>query len=260
MALLDYAENHYSQFGEDGVLRRVFDVIGAGGRTCCEFGAWDGVHFSNTRALIEDGWRGVLIEADPDRYAELEAANPSPHVTVHAAVDDRDNTLVTLLEQHGVDTALDFVSIDIDGEDLYVLRSLGVRPRVICIEAMTAHDPAAPEVARELAATGVGQPLGVIAEAGRALGYRLVCFTGNAFLLRTDIQAEFPTLSPEDAWEQNIRRVGWDDRRWLYRMNLGIESPFHRFGNRCATARRLGIPPREWLPARLRQLRRLAFG
>jgi hypothetical protein len=39
--------------------------------------------------------------------------------------------------------------------------------------------------------------------------YRLVCFTGNAFLLRDDIEADFPTLSPAVAWSENIARIGW---------------------------------------------------
>ena len=37
-------------------------------------GTRGGVHFSNTRALVEQGWRAVLIEPHPERHAELAAA------------------------------------------------------------------------------------------------------------------------------------------------------------------------------------------
>ena len=72
--LLSHARNEFSQNGEDGVLARLLDLTGPGHRTCCEFGAWDGIHFSNTRALVLKGWRGIFIEGDPGKFAALAAS------------------------------------------------------------------------------------------------------------------------------------------------------------------------------------------
>lgn len=36
-----------------------------------EIGAWDPITFSNTRALVELGWRGVMIEPSPGPFIEL---------------------------------------------------------------------------------------------------------------------------------------------------------------------------------------------
>jgi hypothetical protein len=50
-------ENVYSQFGEDSILKAIFERIPTnqnGVRTCVEFGAWDGLHFSNTAKLIKE--------------------------------------------------------------------------------------------------------------------------------------------------------------------------------------------------------------
>lgn len=37
----------------------------------CDIGAYDGITFSNTRALSERGWSGVLIEPSPESFAGL---------------------------------------------------------------------------------------------------------------------------------------------------------------------------------------------
>src|ERR1700675_5033925 len=109
-ALIDYRSNIHSQFGEDGVIERVFAVVGETTRTCCEFGAWDGIHFSNTRALVERGWRGVFVEADPERFEELRDLYPTGcgHVTIQAAVDDQDATIGRLLADAAFGDELDF--------------------------------------------------------------------------------------------------------------------------------------------------------
>ena len=56
--------NVYSQFGEDGILAAIFEKLGTCNKWVLECGASDGVFFSNSRKLIEEGWNGVLVEAD----------------------------------------------------------------------------------------------------------------------------------------------------------------------------------------------------
>jgi hypothetical protein len=69
---LNYASNKTSQCGEDGILEHLFALLGLpadGGRGyCVDIGAWDGKHLSNTYSLVhEQGWGGLLVEADPTR-------------------------------------------------------------------------------------------------------------------------------------------------------------------------------------------------
>lgn len=52
----------------------------------CEIGAFDGVTHSNTLALEEQGWTGLLIEPNPEQFAECVANRPrSDHrcIAVH---------------------------------------------------------------------------------------------------------------------------------------------------------------------------------
>lgn len=58
----------YSQNREEEVILKYFDGhVG----TFVDLGANDGITFSNTRALAERGWKGVLIEPDPAAFLKL---------------------------------------------------------------------------------------------------------------------------------------------------------------------------------------------
>ena len=58
----------YSQNKEEEIILHYFS--GQTG-TFIDIGANDGITFSNTRALAERGWKGVLIEPSPKAYAKL---------------------------------------------------------------------------------------------------------------------------------------------------------------------------------------------
>ena len=63
--LNDFRNNIYSQNGEDGIIDQINKLLGFNNNSnywCVEFGAWDGVHLSNTYNLVRNGWNAVYIE------------------------------------------------------------------------------------------------------------------------------------------------------------------------------------------------------
>lgn len=72
-----------SQFGEDllawDILNRPFDGF------FVEVGAFDGFDFSVSYGLESVGWKGLLVEAIPERFRQCEARRPGSRV-VHAAL------------------------------------------------------------------------------------------------------------------------------------------------------------------------------
>lgn len=48
--LLDFKDNIYSQTGEDGIVRKILEVLPEKDKWCVEFGAGDGVFLSNVRS------------------------------------------------------------------------------------------------------------------------------------------------------------------------------------------------------------------
>jgi len=137
MKLTDYSYNKYSQFGEDGIIDKIFDIIKPGSKVCVEFGAWDGIHCSNTANLWRNGWKGILIEGDAKRFAQLvKNAQPFDCMAVcrYVGISGGD-TLENILKEKKTDPDIDLLSIDIDGDDYHIIASLSsMRPRVIICE------------------------------------------------------------------------------------------------------------------------------
>jgi hypothetical protein len=135
--LSDYAYNVYSQFGEDGMIEKVFEILGPLSRVCIEVGAWDGFYNSNTANLWTNGWKGILIEADESKYISLvkNVKKFNCHCIKAFVSYEKHNTLERILKQEGISEDIDFLSIDVDGDDYYIFESLKeLKPRLITCE------------------------------------------------------------------------------------------------------------------------------
>lgn len=211
MTLLSHwASNTYSQTGEDGVLQEIVRRLGEGTKVSVEFGAGDGVSCSNTRNLWRhQGWKAVLIEADGDLYKRMVANLQEPvaaNVTAKWAKVETsgsgsiDGILTTLGIQ-----AVDFMSIDVDGDDYWIFAGMEARPRIVSIEfnkTIPVHLDVRPR--------GPGNRMGVglltIKRTAEQKGYRVIGATdANAWLVRTedagafaDIDVSLPALLPAD--------------------------------------------------------------
>lgn len=92
----------YGQNSEDIAIQSYFDSIQQYSGRVLDIGAFDGITFSNSRALIEQGWRGVLVEADFGN-AENCRKNNIGHdtLTLCAAVDPHDTGIKTFYSSNG---------------------------------------------------------------------------------------------------------------------------------------------------------------
>jgi hypothetical protein len=132
--LTRYERRIYSQNGEDGILQAIFTRVGTTNRYFVEFGARDGTQ-CNTRYLADHhGWRGLLLD---DHYE-----NPARALHREFVTAENINSLFT---KYDVPTEFDLLSIDIDGNDLWVWNSIEARwrPRVLVIEYNSSTGPSA---------------------------------------------------------------------------------------------------------------------
>lgn len=200
----------YSQFDEDGIIAHIFSKIGKGDRAFLEIGCSDGLE-NNTHALLLEGWRGVWIDADVKKAAFLAKHLPAtPRLIIKRAfvsVSNGQDIVSDALTQLGI-KRIDFLSIDIDGDDLNVLLAIlkCITPRVICAEYNAKFPP--PMRVSVQGRSGEfwsgddyhGASLSAIEEALHDEGYRLVsCGASgvNAFFVRTDEAGAFPQFTVE---------------------------------------------------------------
>ena len=156
---LSLARHHaqvYSQNGEDGIIAEIFRRIGVTDRLFIEIGVGTGQE-NNTRLLLEQGWRGVWIDANRpelararDEFSRFTASGALVIVEAIACAE----TIEAILDTAGLPGQVDFLSLDIDQNTSHVWRSLQRRARVACIEynasvpasvaLEVAYDPARP--------------------------------------------------------------------------------------------------------------------
>ena len=209
MILADHSNKVYSQSGEDGIIKTIFEIIGTSSKLCIEFGAWDGILNSNTANLWRNGWKGILIEADKIKYEAL-VRNAAGYdcYCIHAFVSHTgENTLENILRRQDLLREVDFLSIDIDGNDYFVFESLSeLRPRLIACE----YNPTIPyhlELVPE-PENFFGCSILSLVRLAESKAYRLVALTEtNAFFVRDDDYvrfSEYDTSLPSLALTKHI--------------------------------------------------------
>lgn len=117
-----YRNQVYSQCWEDGIIQRIFECIGETNKYFVDIGASDGQRNSNTANLrINKKWSGLLIDKNPKNdFVKKE------YVTAENVND--------ILKKHNVPEEFDLLSLDIDGNDYWIWKSLAYKPRVVVIE------------------------------------------------------------------------------------------------------------------------------
>lgn len=180
--LYEYAANTYSQFGEDGIIKEVFKIIGAKSKLVVEFGAWDGFLYSNTAALWAKDltWKAVLIEGDQERYTDLIKNTKKYNVVpINAWVGiNKDDCLEAILENNGITQEIDLLSIDVDGNDYHIFNSLKkIKPRVVVCEynpTIPFHYDAYAPYSKD---NNFGQSVGALKRIAEKKGYKLIALT-----------------------------------------------------------------------------------
>lgn len=135
--LRDYSKKVWSQRGEDGIIEKIFSVLGIENGHAVELGAWDGIKYSNVYNLIKKGWSATLIEGDADRYQTLlENMREFPSVAAFNRMVslEKGSTLTEILRIANAPHNFDILSLDLDGIDYWVWDELQFKPKLVVIE------------------------------------------------------------------------------------------------------------------------------
>jgi len=208
----------FSQNGEDGVLAEIFRRIGVGGGGFVEFGVETGAEGNCVFLADVLGWPGLFMEGDPDYCHHLHAKYRwSVGVRTIFAMVTPDN-IESMFRDGGVPPEPDVLSIDIDGQDVWVWRAIrAYRPRVVVIEYNATLDPDRRQAEPEGMEGGwqrtdfYGASLGALIAVGAELGYRLVHteITGNnAFFVREQDAGHFSPVQERRGPNHFLRGTG----------------------------------------------------
>jgi len=186
MNLLNYKKTITSQFGEDGIIEKIFEIIKPTNKWCVEFGAGDGKYLSNTWNLINKGWTGILIESNKEKFNRIPINNKIFKYNKFVNFEGN-NTIDNILKKiNSAPKDIDLISIDIDGIDYHIWKSLKeVEPKVIIIEFNPTIDNNIIFIQNKDMKVNQGSSLKAIVELGRKKGYELIAVTDtNAIFVK----------------------------------------------------------------------------
>jgi hypothetical protein len=152
-SLPTYGFNNFSQFEEDGILLYIFSRIGETNRKVLELGAGSARECMASNLIINHNWQGFLVDgSDKNRKIAREFFSNfhntriwQPKFLVRWITAENVNEICEDFEING---EIDLLSLDIDGNDYWVLSALErVSPRVIVLEIQNSI-PASVSVAR----------------------------------------------------------------------------------------------------------------
>jgi len=173
-----YKKSH-SQNGEDIIVKFIFDSIGIKTPSYIDIGAHDPLRMSNTALFYSLGSKGINIEPDPELFQKIthyrkrdinlnigisrEESEMDFYIMSHPALSTfskeaamnahqeggasiieirkiRTTTIPGIISKYWNNKFPDFLSIDVEGLDLEILKSINFSktfPKVICAETIS---------------------------------------------------------------------------------------------------------------------------
>lgn len=210
----------YSQNDEDGIIQEICRRLDIAAGTFCEIGVENGLE-CNSLYLLHKGWTGCWIEANASHTTFIATKFKSivgRQLRLLPKIVSAENIDECLAAARADDRDIDLLSIDIDGNDIYLFERMTASPKIVCIEynakfpgdivKQQTYDPQKQWTGTDY----MGASLKALAQVGAKKGYRLVGtnVTGsNAFFVRNDLAGD---LFPDDCSAEHLYHPA---RYWL---------------------------------------------
>jgi hypothetical protein len=199
----------YAHDGEDVIAHQLLKRIGIRSQTAVEFGGHDGFYKANTAYFREAlGWRSIMFDLEPRselvRRAQITAEN----------IND-------VFMDHEVPEDVDIVSIDVDGNDLWIWKALQYRPSLVIIEYNPRFKPWRKRTIPYDPNRGAwdrteyyGASAGALVALGREKGYALVASTNGNLIFSPE--GLLPAMSVHQVKQRKKKeKLDLKNRKWV---------------------------------------------
>ena len=206
-----------SQNNEDGIINHIFDILKIDKLNFIEIG-FD-YYQNNSLAVLKRCNKGLFVDGDNKKVIILKNVlklfYPATKITVQNALVDIDNINQIKEQNFKNQEEIDFLSIDVDGIDYYLLKEINFKPKLICIEYnfwfgkdLSCAVPYKKNYSIDSLSNYVGASLKAITELANSKGYHLIALDSacvNAFFIRDDLKHNFEILNLEKSFKYPLK-------------------------------------------------------
>jgi len=218
-SLHDHEYQIFSQWGEDGILDYLVRSANIQNKTFVEFGVEDFTEANTRWLLMNQGWRGLVIDGSAEnieriRKSAISWKYPLTAVSSFITVEN----INELLLRHAPSRLLGILSIDVDGVDYWIWKAIhAVTADIVVVEynslfgpdeAVTIpYDSSFQRSKAHFSHSYYGASIAALTQLGEEKGYACVGSNSagnNAFFLRKDLLSS--SLSALTASQAYVRR------------------------------------------------------
>lgn len=210
-----------SQWGEDGIIEWLCHKLPGIDRSFVEFGV-ENYGEANTRFLLQNrSWRGLIMDGNPANMAHVrsEAIHWMHDIVAENAFITAEN-INELITRNGFAGELGILSVDIDGNDYWVLKAIDcVNPAILIAEingvlgdnrAITVpYDPSFQRLSAHHSGQYFGASIKAMISLAAERGYSFVGTNSNgvnAFFVRNDLaEPVLSSIETVKAWPARHR-------------------------------------------------------
>lgn len=222
----DYGFKVFSQNNEDGLLQYILHHTKITQKTFIEFGV-ESYQECNTRfLLLHNNWSGLIMDGSEDSMEALKHQSIywKRMIESKGAFVTKDN-INNLISESGLGGNIGLLSIDIDGNDYWVLDAIEcVDPQILICEynpIFGSKEKVSIPYKADFWRTDAhysnlywGASLGAFTHIANERGYKLVCINNlgnNAFYVKRDA-CDLPEIDIENAWHDAVYRESVDKK------------------------------------------------
>ena len=213
----NYEFKKTSQNNEDGIIEHIFDKIHLKKINFIEIG-FD-YYENNSLNFLSKTNKGLFIDGSSEKVFKLKCIlnliYPFKKIDVVSECIDKEN-LNSVIEKHfeKKEQEVDFLSIDVDGNDYYLFETLKIKPKIVCIEYNFWFGPNAKcsiPYNKNFSWDGSiysGASLSSLCSLAKKKGYHLIALESNcvnAFFVRSDLKNNFEIIDNLQSFRTPIK-------------------------------------------------------
>lgn len=232
-SLNDYEFKVFSQWGEDGIIQHLIKSLEIKNKTFIEFGVEDFTESNCRFLLMNDNWRGFVVDGSLSNIEKIKKSYFYWRYDLnafHAFITK--NNINEILQHSAFDQDLGILSMDIDGNDWYILEAISFyQPRILICEyndifgkdraISVPYDPQFNRTEKHYSNLYFGASIAAMNYLANKKGYALVGVNSNrnnAFYVRKDLLCDqVPAVDLDQIYEpSNIRESRNEAGRLTY--------------------------------------------